>query len=415
MVLENASDPSTGDIVDASIPTSDRDPYSSSETSSGQPQGGLPAPMPIIGPLLGFKQSVLSKLTHHRFIASQNLLGRSLTTDEQQAMTYWAAKEFSIQSYGAAAGVGAGLWRTYKTVDTFQFPFYKPNLEKFPTDAFPSRQRPLLTDMKARFIWHAIRASAYTLNGWFVATVIAGSYATTVGIMGQLQDPRMKEIMSQMREKAQREKGRLPQPQGDAQTGNPPVWKGRPKAVDDASSTGGAFEETLSLGSDRMLTDEDMKAQEMRRVQATRQPSPQESTYEPRTPTYQSTPRVDRIPQQSEPSNEGTFFDDASPTGGRGLQYDTQTPAAPTGSAWDRIRQQAGSRSNTQSAGQSAWAKTRSVVSSDQPSSPSDSFAFSKTEEERQLAKDEAQKDFDARIEQERRGGDFSSSNQRRW
>lgn len=46
-----------------------------------------------------------------------------------------------------------------------------------------------------------------------------------------------------------------------------------------------------------------------------------------------------------------------------------------------------------------------------------DSFTFSKTEEERNLAQIEAQKEFDARVEKERRGGDFSSGNgdQKRW
>jgi hypothetical protein len=46
-----------------------------------------------------------------------------------------------------------------------------------------------------------------------------------------------------------------------------------------------------------------------------------------------------------------------------------------------------------------------------------DSFAFSKTEEERTYAKEEAQKEFDARVERERRGGDFSKGggDQKRW
>ena len=44
-----------------------------------------------------------------------------------------------------------------------------------------------------------------------------------------------------------------------------------------------------------------------------------------------------------------------------------------------------------------------------------DSFAFSRTEEERSYAKDEAQKQFDERVERERRGEDFGAKGSRRW
>jgi hypothetical protein len=45
---------------------------------------------------------------------------------------------------------------------------------------------------------------------------------------------------------------------------------------------------------------------------------------------------------------------------------------------------------------------------------PGDSFAFSTTEEDRQLARAEAQKKFDARVERERQGKDFNDSG-RKW
>jgi hypothetical protein len=63
---------------------------------------------------------------------------------------------------------------------------------------------------------------------------------------------------------------------------------------------------------------------------------------------------------------------------------------------------------------QRGWAGVREQA---QSPTASDDYAFSKETEERSLARDQAQKEFDARVERERRGGDFSSGSgdQKRW
>ena len=48
-------------------------------------------------------------------------------------------------------------------------------------------------------------------------------------------------------------------------------------------------------------------------------------------------------------------------------------------------------------------------------SSSEDSFSFSSSDEEKGYAKAEAQREFDERVEKERRGGDFSNDGRRRW
>jgi hypothetical protein len=92
-----------------------------------------------------------------------------------------------------------------------------------------------------------------------------------------------------------------------------------------------------------------------------------------------------------------------------------QSTNASGGSAWDRIRNQAGQS-------ESAWDRVRRQSGpSEQPSTPkvwqsrsnvplTDSFTFDEREEDRQLAKAEAQKEFDARVERERQGKDFNDS-----
>lgn len=79
--------------------------------------------------------------------------------------------------------------------------------------------------------------------------------------------------------------------------------------------------------------------------------------------------------------------------------FTTQEEAKPvqSGSAWERLRQQATSGKPVQPARRDT-------------SSSGDSFSFSSTDEDRQLAKAEAQKDFDSRIERERSGEEFEES-----
>ena len=97
---------------------------------------------------------------------------------------------------------------------------------------------------------------------------------------------------------------------------------------------------------------------------------------------------------------------------------------APQGSAWDRLRRGEKPTPIPQNSGgkpppsQSQWSRRQSETQREQTEgSTTGNFAFSKTEEERNYAKEEAQKEFDARVERERRGGDFSQGggDQRRW
>lgn len=75
------------------------------------------------------------------------------------------------------------------------------------------------------------------------------------------------------------------------------------------------------------------------------------------------------------------------------------------GSAWERLRQQAANGGT--GAGSGAQRRSRG-----QEEQGGDAFSFSSSEEDKQTAKYEAQKDFDARIEQERSGKNFDS---KRW
>lgn len=174
---------------------------------------------------------------------------------------------------------------------------------------------------------------------------------------------------------------------------------------DDMSPTGGGIgfgddEQQGRLGGigdmGGILSDGQMQQKE---VQA--QPEARRSPTENRASTFQ----IGKVARQ--PKNFGDDFDDASPTGGSGAGD------AGGGSVWERIRQQSASGSSSVSE-PSTRGRGRGVRSEQHEGSTSgDSFSFSSSEEERNYAKDEAQKEFDERVEKERRGGDFSDG--RRW
>lgn len=107
--------------------------------------------------------------------------------------------------------------------------------------------------------------------------------------------------------------------------------------------------------------------------------------------------------QFGKPSGQETISEDtynsASPISGAELD----SSATPT--AWEQIRQQNMSGSS-ESTGSQRWAEKQSQARRKQDGS--DDFMFSSEEQEKSYARNEAQKQFDERVERERRGGDFA-------
>jgi hypothetical protein len=400
MVLENASASTQGDSLDDSSPRSDDDPYSNSipqETSYHIDRSNFPRPIPIIGPLLGYNDQFFSKVLQAKVLNGSKALGRPLTQDEATAFAYWTAKQISIFSYGAPVGISWGSWRCYSTATTMRFPFWQPNLEKFQSDVFPPRLG-ILKGVRAVTAWHALRFVAYGACGNWFGQLFFGSYSMTVASVGELSDKRLKPFSDAIKSQAEKKRGSLqgipkPGPMGQQQTGN--------NQQDDASPSGGMFmEETMGNNDGGNASG------------TTNQSRP--------WPAKTAPPQM---PTQETPDQPFDAWDDASPAGGQGVPADTSQPrpSRSSGSAWDRLRRgekppPPGSR---QQSGLRPFSNTQNEAQREQRqgSTLDDSYTFSKSEEERSYAKDEAQKEFDARVERERRGGDFSSGNgdQKRW
>ncbi|KAJ9623085.1 hypothetical protein H2203_006018 [Taxawa tesnikishii (nom. ined.)] len=441
MVLEGATASAEGFVEDA--PSSDVDPYASdspyptasspgvsSPAASGRTPGGapytqevdldvnkLPKPFRFLGAGPGLNQSTIRAIRDQCQFAA-NLLQRPLRQEEVDSLGYHFARGMRVASYGAPVGVSAGLLYAYATRSKWRFPFYTAK----EGTAFNPNKVLSLEGPRARAIWHILRFQSYGFIGFILGGIFFSSYAVSINAAGKATDPRLKDfnqaLNQRMKEGARAPPLRPPMGQRssvDTQEGrmdqqvervrrdlqNRP--RGQRQDDDDMSPTSGTFANDYpDASSDTgLMSDAQMRSQEQRQ-QADARTSPAQNR--------ENTFRMDKVTTQ--PRNFDS--DDASPTAGStspGKSY-------PAGSAWERVRREAavGQQPSKGSTG-NAWAGNRGVQQEQREGSTlGDSFSFSETEEERQLAKTEAQKDFDARVERERQGGDFNEEKRgRRW
>ncbi|KAF4540427.1 hypothetical protein BFW01_g12181 [Lasiodiplodia theobromae] len=377
MVLEEATNPANAppdSFADNAYP-SDTDPYS---TSNGSPQQSnvridlseFPLPPPILGALVGYPRSrVVGNVTEY-MKAATHVLHRTLTEDEAKALTYHVAKASSTSAYGASVGALVAMARCYQTRREFKFPFWNPS-------SAPGWNPDILGPLKgqaARTAYQLLRIPPYWFIGAFTAGILAQSYSTAIGTISIAQDERLKALNEAIKQLAKNRSG-LPsrQPAPNAPRPAPASQSDGNGMYDDMSPASGSYSESPA-----------------------RSDSPKDA--------------ASRWGQDRPVAPSGSY-DDASPTGGLG-PFDSGISSA-GGSAWDRVRQQASSGQGPPSGSSAPWA--RSTQKEQRTGSTfGDSFTFSSSEEERQLAKAEAQREFDERIEKERRGADFNEGS-KRW
>lgn len=358
----------------------------------------LPKPVPIFGSVFGYDANMIAKATQLKAKTLAEYMQRQLTEDEINATAFWTAKQVSLMSYGPPTGIVAGLWRSYKTRETMRFPFFQPDFETLEKEIFPHARMALLRGNRAVFAWHALRSLGYMGFGMFFSGMFFGSYAMSVAAVGEVGDPRLKAVTEEMRKRS-REKKIQSTGSAQGQQRTPPrapmvkedssrisgMYGGQ--TPDDASPTGGMYggaETTAPI------------------EQTQWKPLPQSNP----APVPMSAP---------EPQSETfDFF-------GEDTQKPAQQPAAANtqpqqGSAWERLRRQKAAGSGwdnvrkTQGPEQSEWSRQQGQEQKErkQGSSFGDSYV-----EERNYAKEEAQKEFDDRIERERRGGNFGEGSGR--
>ena len=414
-------------------PDSNPDPYSTTTSSPPIDLSSLPRPLPVLGPLTGYTPANVTLGIQKRLAGVSQTISRPLTPDETAALTYHCAKASSIASYGPSLGIATGAYRTWATRKEFRWPFYGKIISDELGTGFWDGEKMRLNgkeilagvskEGKANIL-HTARGMAYVTIALAVVPVFVSSYAAMVAGTSEMRDQRLKSVTKEMMAavKADRDErvAKIKGQRGQQTTTNPnamteqggEVWKERrermggrmereAEAGDDMSPTGGAM---LDYGVDMEQGDSGV----MSDSQLQSQPSPlQRRQPSPRSPTPSH-------PSQS--SSSSPSYDDASPTAGRGMLDDTfssDSTSDSTGvSAWERIRQQTTS-GETPPASPSPSSSTRRgsrKTRQQQQDGDGDNFTFSREEEERGYARAEAQREFDERLEKERRGGSFGGN-----
>ena len=288
-------------------------------------------------------------------------------------------------------------------------------------------------------ILHAARGMAYVSVGMLFVPLVVSSYAAAVASVSELRDQRLRDVVKGLAAAAQAQReervakmreqrgevsasanAKIREQRGEGggtgannamgQRGDS-VWRERRErrekmggrtsqrqeeegGVDDMSPTGGAMMAVIDPLSDDSQGDNsgNMMSDPQLQQSRTQPPSP--------FPKKQST--------RSSPSpSPYADDDDASPTAGRGIFDDLDSSSSDsTGlSAWERIRQQ-NAAGNAPSPSPVQRRGGRKAGQED----GGDGFSFSGEEEERGYARAEAQREFDERLERERRGGSFGGN-----
>ena len=376
--------------------------------------------------------------------SAQAILERPVTAAEAEAISYHFAKGYRYASYGAPIGAAAGVWRFAATIDQMRWPLMPRAFSNWSRWNFDMETQSLTFAGKqlARGPWLrptlvGLKGLVYVSYGVLVGTLLSSSYASSVAAVGALGDPRMKNISQETADKANKKLGDLnkpiptPRPGGATQRKVDPMgqgertaaelWRDHRRAIgprdDDASPTAGNNDDFFDReaerhgGNDSMLTDSQIEA---RRRQPPSSPPRRRSspTTDPRASTYQ----MEKTERQRQPRSFSDDFDMTSSPSAEEDQSPASTPSSGE-SAWDRIRRENASSTSYPTGPIARRPQRRDRMQQEQQegSTSGESYTFSSSDSERAYAKDEAQKHFDERVEQERRGEDFDSGRRRRW
>ncbi|KAI0429978.1 hypothetical protein F5Y09DRAFT_242552 [Xylaria sp. FL1042] len=301
---------------------------------------------------------------------------------------------------------------------TFSFPFYVPKMKKFNPNFFPTKKYHFLKDRAATAMWHTLRVAAYASFAWVPSMLFFGLGGMNSFHVHALNDPRLtslnqglQRIQQEERQNAQQQHQLRRRPGVPSPAGTVHPQKSQP-AGDGASGDGFTPQVYGSTDYSSQPTGAFERSGAVTETSPATQPNWAQSS------------------QLRSDNKDGLFDDDdddddASPVAPslRGQKVD-QGQSSSSGSAWDRLRQQARSGNPNWEKGDSSgqergWAQLRQDKTQDsRDSNPkTDSYFYSSNDEERErrnYGKEQAQKEFDALLEAERRGGDSSASGWRK-
>ncbi|KAI0827798.1 hypothetical protein F5Y06DRAFT_226908 [Hypoxylon sp. FL0890] len=385
--------------------------------------------LPTLGfwaPLFGFTDPLRVAFISSKVVGASKVCQRRLTAEEVDGTSEAAAVSFRYLPWIRPVSIGAALALSWRTRRTFSFPFYRPARGKINPFIFPMKRAPLFRGKKALYAWHITRFLCYFPLTWFASALFFSSVAETTYEAHLLRDPRLKAVVAGIRRngmQVRQQQRNLPQRPGagasqpsqqDPSTASFPRGQYPPQSGSQATQDYG--HDAYTGQSENRLAESAMRPNTSTTASApqsswTRNTQPQAPPNKPQDVRYQESD-----PRNADYDADIFDYDDASPVSTASRRAEAQQArVAQSGSAWDRIRRQSQSGSAQWARGDSSgqergWNQLRQdkAQNSRDASPKTESFAYTKEEEEkenRNYEKEQAQKEFDALLEAERRGG----------
>lgn len=337
--------------------------------------------------------------------ACENMGGRRVTQEEAEGLTFYGSRRMLTIYFGQFAAIGLGGLNAWMGRNHMRFPFVKPKpIDQY--NIFPLRQLPILNGLYARTMWSITRYNVYIALWILLTQPFIRSIGDTRMTVGLYQDRRTHDLSQLMKGQFDRLRSNRAS-QGSVSMG---TQQQSQKGQEQDNASPQTFYNEQSYGNDNSMagdssftdgdTDTGLVSDSAMQQRQTRQVSPNAWS---KAQSRGSRTDYDQSPMAATKSDD-IFFDDASPTASNDPNMGTpQTYTQSAGSAWSRIRK--GERS---SQGQASIARTNQSRDFE---TKTDSFSFSDSEEDKVLAKQQAQKEFDAMLDKERReggAGDYS-------
>ncbi|KAF2035008.1 hypothetical protein EK21DRAFT_55505 [Setomelanomma holmii] len=369
---------------------------------------------------MGFSERAVRFKTETTIKFAERKVGRRLSTQESQALAFHIYQLEQTKSYFAATGASLGAYRAYATMGKFRYPFYQPKIE----DIDPNKFGPVKGPM-AQFARHAWRFSLYLVVAGQMGQIIGQLIAQPLAAVNTSKDPKLEQFGNELKAAAAVEQTRTAaqgreiqdrrrefERQTKDRSGMGPAPQGRwgkqppaPSEDDDSSPTAGNEPWGSQPSAQGSWDSFSLQAE---------QNAPQQMQGRPSNGAL-----TRRSPPTRAPSASSSPFDDddASPTGGM-FQDDVnstsqaQQQSRPGESTWDRLR-----RGGVPVPGQRPLQPSRREPErreQRESSTLGDSYTFVADDEERKRERERAQQEFDARLERERQGRDFSDEG-KRW
>ncbi|KAI0129449.1 hypothetical protein BJ170DRAFT_272487 [Xylariales sp. AK1849] len=410
-------------------------------------------PIPTVGTLFGLNHLRRTKFVANHVVRASMGIDRKLTQTEIDALAESANKNFNRTAWARPISITIAIAAAYNGRKDFRFPFYTPKASWFDPKVFFSQRLSFLKGGYATWTWHASRLLAYyplaALGaGFFVASVINTSLAADVRVDPRLsgvyeavaqkmtagrdaQRRQMAQNVQQQRQMNQSDKQRrddtytrvgLPPPSNE-ETGQMsqqrrPFQPTRESPPNNDWHSQGSQAPVEWSSSDSQTSDSAASQTSQatgRSAGLFGKPAPASASRsgwsEP--PPSQTQPKQ---PEQSSAWDDQGLLDDddASPVSTSARQAERQqgqAQGAQSGSSWDRVRQQAKSDASPfakgdRSSQDTMWGRLRqdsAPTARDGSGSPEQS-SYDESDEASDTAQRQAQKEFDAMLEVERRG-----------